>query len=148
MLTEQFIRDKVLPEIESTGGATVLTSPYGMPPALLRMDAYQPPTWVVGMGIEPIYVAPSLRDSVGTVTEAANMALDSVGLNAWSAVGFWVDGDGMLVIEPVETFTNHHMAITAGRERDQIAIFPLHTGQVEYLLPARGAGALVPVADR
>lgn len=133
MFTEQFIRDTVLPAVQATGGATVLTSPYGMPPSLLVMDKYQPPTWVVGMGVEPIYVAPSLADSEGTIAVAANMALDSVGLNSWSAIGFWVDGEGMLCIEPVETFTNHHMAITAGRERGQDAIYAMHRGELEWL---------------
>ena len=42
MFTEKFIRDTVLPSIRETGGATVLTSPYGMPPSLLVMDQFQP----------------------------------------------------------------------------------------------------------
>lgn len=146
-LTESFIRDIVMPEVESTGGATVLVSPYGMPPALLRMDKYQPPTWVVGVGVEPIYVSPTLRDCVEAIASSANFVLGTFDLNAWSALGFWVDGDGMLVIEPVETYTSHEMALVRAREMDQIAIYAMHTGELEWL-PARDAGALVPVADR
>lgn len=147
-VSESFIRDVVMPEIEATGGATVSVSPYGMPPALLRMDKYQPPTWVVGVGVEPIYVSPVLRESVEAIASSANFILDTFDLNAWSALGFWVDDDGMLVIEPVETYTSHIMALVRASERDQQAIYALHTGQVEYLAPARGAGALVPNADR
>ena len=148
MFSEQFIRDVVIPEIESTGGATVLASPYGMPPALLRMDAYQPPTWIVGMGCMPALVSPDLRSNVIVVHSMANGVLDMVQRNAWSAVGFWVNPDGALLIEPVETYTNHQMAIQAGRDHHQDAIYALHSGRVEFLLPARGAGALVPLADR
>ena len=147
MFTEQFIRDVVLPEIESTGGATVLTSPYGMPPSILRMDKYQPPTWVVGMGVEPDGIHPDAVHNVEHVTDVANMVYESMQATAWTAVGFWLDGEGWLLVEPVETYTNHHMAIEAGRRNDQQAIFALHSGRVEYLLP-REAQVLVPVADR
>ena len=146
-VSESFIRDVVMPEIEATAGATVLVSPYGMPPALLRMDKHQPPTWVVGVGVEPIYVSPVLRESVEAIASSANYVLETFDLNAWSALGFWVDGDNMLVIEPVETYTSHEMALTAARYSDQLAIYAMHTGEVEFL-PARGAGALVPNADR
>ena len=148
VFTEDFIRESVLPEIEATGGATVLASPYGMPPAILRMDKYQPPTWIVGMGCMPAKVSPDLRTNLIVVTSMSNGVLDMVQRNAWSAVGYWVNPDGELLIEPVETYTNHYMAIQAGREHGQEAIYALHSGRVEFLLPARGAGALVPVADR
>ena len=148
MFSEQFIRDKVLPEIEATGGATVLTSPYGMPPAILRMDKYQPPTWVVGMGVEPVPLHPDAVHNVEHLTMVANDVYESLQATAWTAVGFWLDGEGWLYVEPAEVFTNHYMAIEAGRRNDQFAIYALHSGRVEYLLPARGAGALVPVADR
>ena len=146
-VTEGFIRDVVMPEVEATGGATVLVSPYGMPPALLRMDKYQPPTWIVGVGAEPIYVSPTLRDCVEAIASSANYVLGTFDLNAWTALGFWVDGDGMLVIEPVETYTSHEMALVRAREADQLSIYALHTGELEWL-PVRGAGALVPNADR
>lgn len=146
--SEQFIRDVVIPEIEATGGATVLASPYGMPPALLRMDDYQPPTWIVGQGAMPATVSPDLRSNVLTVHALSNAWLDMMRLDAWTAIGYWVNDDGYLLIEPVSVYTNHYMAIQAGKDANQEAIYAAHSGRVEYLLPARGAGALVAAADR
>lgn len=140
--TERFIRDAVIPEIESTGGATVLTSPYGMPPALLRMDKYQPPTWVVGLGAMPLEVSSTdLPLDWDLVHAVANRVLDDYRLNSWSAVGFWMD-EGVLYIEPVATYTNHYMAIEAAKDAQQLAIYALHTGATEWL-PARDALALL-----
>lgn len=139
--TDTFIRDSVLPAIAATGGATVLTSPYGMPPSLLVMDEYQPPTWVVGMGVEPVYVSPSLHASHEAVAFAANFLLESLDLNSWSAVGFWVDGDNLLVIEPVETYTHHGMALQAAMEHNQSAIYAMHTGEVEWVAADYVVGA-------
>lgn len=131
MFTERFVTDVVLPEIVATGGATVLASPYGMPLALLRMDKYQPKTWVVGMGAEPEFLN---MDSVTPelVTTVANSVLDSVYRNAWTAVGFW-NNDGTLYVEPVETYTNHYMAVEAAKRNDQFAIYELSTGQLEVI---------------
>jgi hypothetical protein len=146
VFTESFIRDVVLPEIESTGGATVLASPYGMPPALLRMDKYQPPTWIVATGSIPLDCAVD-EASPELVTNLANLVTAMNRQDAYSAVGFW-SYDGRLYIEPVETYTSHTMAVQAATDNDQIAIYAMHSGQTEFLAPARGAGALVPNADR
>lgn len=148
MFTEKFIRDTVLPAVESTGGATVLTSPYGMPPSLLVMDQYQPPTWVVGSGVEPVTLPAKWMRDAEYIAMVGDAVYESAVANSWSAVGFWVN-DGTLYVEPVQVFTNHYMAIEAGRERDQLAIYAAHRGELEWLNPApRGAGALVPPADR
>ena len=118
MFTETFIRDSVLPEIKSTGGATVLASPYGMPPAILRMDKYQPPTWVVAFGTCPVDV-PLDGLEARELTILANLVLDSFQRNAWSAVGFW-SFEGRLYVEPVETYTSHEMAVQAAAANGQI----------------------------
>lgn len=131
MFTQQFITDVVLPEIEATGGATVLASPYGMPLALLRMDKYQPRTWAVGLGATPEFI-PMDSATPELVTTVSNAVLDSVYRNAWTAVGFW-DNNGTLYVEPVETYTNHYMAVEAAKRNDQIAIFELSTGQLEAI---------------
>lgn len=131
MFTEKFVTDVLLPEIEATGGATVLASPYGMPLALLRMDKYQPPTWVVGMGAEPEFISMDSATPV-VVTTVGNLVLDSVYRNAWTAVGFW-NNDGLLYVEPVETYTNHYMAVEAAKRNDQFAIFELSSGQLEVI---------------
>jgi hypothetical protein len=131
VFTESFVRDSVMPEVAATGGATVLASPYGMPLALLRMDKYQPKTWIVGMGAEPDVID---MDSATPelVTTVANSVLDSVYRNAWTAVGFWVN-DGRLFVEPVETYTNHYMAVEAAKRNDQMAIYALHTQELEWM---------------
>ena len=107
MFTQQFITDVVLPEIEATGGATVLASPYGMPLALLRMDKYQPRTWAVGLGATPEFI-PMDSATPELVTTVSNSVLDSVYRNAWTAVGFW-NNDGVLYVEPVETLSLIHI---------------------------------------
>lgn len=131
MFTERFVADVVLPEIKNTGGATVLASPYGMPLALLRMDEYQPKTWAVGLGATPEFISMDAA-TPELVTTVANSVLDSVYRNAWTAVGFW-DNNGTLYVEPVETYTNHYMAVEAAKRNDQIAIFELSTGQLEAI---------------
>lgn len=133
MFTEKFIRDTVLPAIESTGGATVLTSPYGMPPSLLVMDQFQPPTWVVGSGVEPVSLPAKWMADVEYITLVANATYESTVANSWSAVGFWLN-DGVLYVEPVEVFTNHYMAIEAAKQRDQIAIYAAHSDRLEWLV--------------
>jgi hypothetical protein len=141
MFTQQFVTDVVLPEIAATGGATVLASPYGMPLALLRMDKYQPATWIVGMGAVPDTVG---MDSATPelVTEIANSVLDSVYRNAWTAVGFWVN-DGTLYVEPVETYTSYFMAVEAAKRNDQMAIYALHSQELEFL-PVTHTRRVVP----
>lgn len=138
MFASEFIRNVVLPEIARSGGATVLASPYGMPYQLLRMDQYQPPTWVVGFGDQFANVVDeSAMTDVETVLRAANNSLTSVVRNSWSAVGFWVVTfpwrETLLIVEPVETFTNHYMAIDAAERRDQEAIYNLATEEVEEI---------------
>lgn len=133
MFTDKFIAESVLPEIKSTGGATVLVSPYGMPPAILRMDQYQPKTWVVALGACPVDV-PLDGLEANELTILANLVLDSFHRNAWSAVGFWAF-EGRLYVEPVETFTSHEMAVQAAKDCDQIAIYAMHTGETEFLVP-------------
>jgi len=137
MFTSEFIRDTVLPEIARSGGATVLASPFGMPLQLLRMDKYQPPTWVVGFGSEYENAIDKSAIDVETVLRAANQSLTSVVQNSWSAVGFWMVelpwGETLLIVEPVETFTHHGMAIDAAIRRDQEAIYNLATEQVEEI---------------
>lgn len=132
MFTEQFVRDTVLPEVASSGGATVLVSPYGMPPALLRMDAYQPPTWVVGLGYNPERVKLNDPEYADKVLAASNAILADWDRNAWSAVGYWVD-DNELCVEPVETYTSHEMAVQAATDAQQVAIYALHTGRTEFI---------------
>jgi len=139
VFTPEYIRDVVMPELARSGGATVTTSPYGMPLQLLRMDQYQPPTWVVGFGsaYENAIDESAIAD-VETVLRAANQSLMSVVQNSWSAVGFWIVelpwGEKYLIVEPVETFTNHYMAIDAAKRRDQEAIFNLATETVEQIM--------------
>lgn len=146
MFTDSFIREHVLPEIEKTGGATVLASPYGMPPALLRMDKYQPPTWVVGMGYRPERVWVNDSRLADMVLAATNYILETWRRDAYSAIGYWVN-DGYIHIEPVETYTNHQMAVEAAQSAQQLAIYALHTGETEWL-PVRDAGAfLLPSLD-
>jgi hypothetical protein len=127
-----------MPEIARSGGATVLTSPYGMPMQLLRMDKYQPPTWVVGFGSAyENAIDESAMFDVDSVLRAANQCLTSVVRNSWSAVGFWIVQfpwrETILIVEPVETFTNHYMAIDAAIRRDQEAIYNLATETVEEI---------------
>lgn len=131
-ITERFIRDVVMPEIEASGGATVLTSPYA-PPSLLKADKFQPPTWVVGIGSPATLVPAGWLQRVDYITLAAQDAeLNGTG-SLWSAVGFWLDDLGRLYIEPVETFTNHYMALDAAKRHGQDAIYALHTASVEYV---------------
>jgi hypothetical protein len=137
LFDDKFISDNVLPEIERTGGATVLVSPYGAPMQLLRMDQFQPPTWIVSKGreFEQVTEYPVHLDKV---TRAANNALLAAEpRNSWSAIGFWIqeipDWETFLVVEPVEAFTVHQMAVTAAEERDQEAIYALHSGEVELI---------------
>jgi hypothetical protein len=145
MFTDKFIRDIVLPEVERSGGATVLASPYGMPLSLLRMDKFQPPTWVVAKGHEfetdVEYPAP-----VEKVTLAANNALLAAEpRNSWSAIGFWkqeTPWEVFLIVEPVEVFTNHYMAIAFAEEREQEAIYALHSEEVELVEKVIQAHAL------
>lgn len=146
LFTEKFIRDVVLPEVEKSGGATVLTSPYGMPPSLLVMDQFQPPTWVVGMGVEPVPLHPDAVHNVEHLTMVANDVYESLAATAWTAVGFWLDGEGWLYVEPAEVYTNHYMAVEAGKANHQLAIFALHTGETEWL--PQETQPLVPLADR
>lgn len=136
-MDEQFIRDIVLPELLSTGGATINASPYGMPYSLLRMDKYQPPTWVVGIGHN---LEINLPWPVGTdeILQAVLDALAAAGIrNSWSAIGLWVNerpwGETVLTVEPVETYTNHGMAVRAAEEADQEAIFDLSTGEAQVV---------------
>lgn len=147
MFTEKFIRDVVLPEIERSGGATVLTSPYGMPPSLLVMDKFQPPTWVVGMGVEPdvFRYRPKRKGTALVVLEAANLAYLRTNRDSWSGVGFW-NNFGKLYVEPAAIFTNHYMAVEEAKRRGQMAIYAAHTGELEWL--PQEAQPLVPVADR
>lgn len=145
MFTEKFIRDVVLPEVQASGGATVLTSPYGMPAGLLYMDQYQPPTWVVGMGGGEVLYPDSAND-VGFVTRAAESVFNSSQPDSWSGVGFWVN-DGWLYIDPIRIFTNHYMALEAAKKYNQLAIYAMHTGELEFLAP-NIPEPLVPLADR
>lgn len=145
MFTEKFIRDVVLPEIERSGGATVLTSPYGMPPSLLVMDKYQPPTWVVGYGVEPDVAINSDGMDPANLAGIANCVYADGITDSWSGVGFWTN-DGMLYIEPVRIFTSHYMAVDEAKRRGQIAIYAAHTGELEWL--PQEAQPLVPAADR
>lgn len=131
MFTPEFIRDHVLPEIQASGGATVTASPYGMPPAILRMDEYQPPTWVVSATADPFHVSERFIEPE-LITAVANVALEMAERNAWSGVGFWLH-NGFLYIEPVETYTHHGMAVEAGKRLNQAAIHALHTGADEYI---------------
>lgn len=136
MFTDQFIRDHVLPEIERTGGATVLVSPYGMPMSLLRMDQFQPPTWVVSKGREFEQVTEYPVHVEKVMLAANNALLAAEPRNSWSAIGFWLQEtpyETFLVVEPVEAFTNHQMAVTAAEERDQEAIYALHSREVELI---------------
>lgn len=134
MFTESFLRDTVLPAVESTGGATVLTSPYGMPPSLLVMDKYQPPTWVVGYGVQPDVAINSDGMDPANLAAIANCVYADGIADSWSGVGFWTN-DGMLYIEPVRIFTNHYMAVEEARKFDQLAIYAAHTGELEFLAP-------------
>jgi hypothetical protein len=136
-MDKQFIEDVVLPELLSTGGATINASPYGMPYSLLRMDKYQPTTWVVGIGhdLETILPWPSGTDEI---LQAVLDALAAAGTrNSWSAIGLWVDerpwGETVLTVEPVETYTNHDMAVRAAEQSDQVAIFNLSTGEAQVI---------------
>jgi len=122
-----------MPSIRKTGGATVLTSPYGMPPSLLVMDQFQPPTWVVGVGALPLLATSDLEGSDPEyVTIMANAVYESATADSWSGVGFWLN-DGLLYVEPVRTFTNAYMAHKAAKENGQMAIYAMHLGVVELV---------------
>jgi hypothetical protein len=136
-MDRKFIEDVVLPEIMSTGGATVNASPYGMPFSLLKADKYQPPTWVVGIGHDMEINLP-WPVGIDEILTAANNALAAAGTrNSWSAIGFWVQelpwGEKILTVEPVETYTNHGMAVRAAENADQDAIFDLATGEAQVV---------------
>lgn len=134
--TDQFVREVVEPEIYRSGGATVLASPYGMPLRLLVMDLFQGPTWIVGGASgQPELLVPTAAITTETITAAANEVLHSFRRNAWSAVGFWRQPEG-LCIDAVEAVEHRGLAVQWARERRQTAIYALHTGEVEQLVEA------------
>jgi hypothetical protein len=140
MFTDELIRERVIPAIESTGGAIVLASPYGMPLQLLTMDQFQPKTWIVGMGFVP---QNSIWDDYGNFNAVAdnlrsvsNRVLENYpARNSWSAIGYWINLEtGLLEVEPVETFTSHYMAVDAAKRRNQACIYLMPHREHELML--------------
>lgn len=138
MFTDQIIRERVIPAIESTGGATVLASPYGMPLQLLTVDKFQPKTWVVGMGFVPTCIEWNDYgdNDPAAILSASNCVLDRYpARNSWSSVGYWINLEtGRLEIEPVETFTSHYLAVDAATRRHQACIYLMPNREYEWML--------------
>ena len=57
-------------------------------------------------------------DMTYVVQESANLVLDSVYRNAWTAVGFWLTGDGYLLVEPVQNAGSGTQAECTGSEKE------------------------------
>lgn len=136
MITEQVIRELVLPEIARSGGATLSVPTIGnMPPYLVKADKFQPPTWVVGT-VPGGTIPPRGVNDPHWILRAINGPhwgiLAHTVPGAHTAIGFWLE-DGYLHIDGVEFYTLHSMAIRSARRHNQIAIYAMHTGETEYL---------------
>jgi hypothetical protein len=137
-LTDEFIRDVVLPEIERSGGATVWVPTSGnASPALLKSgDPMEPRTWIVGVG--PMTVPAIDWQRPHSLTKAVALLMRYAERSVYSGVGFWLD-DGIVHVDLVECYTIRNMAVIAAKQHGQQAIYELHSGRCEYvsdLVPA------------
>lgn len=125
------LANEVIESIAATGGATVMLG-RNVPPYLLKADAFQPETYIVG-GIAAVREYPSRvltdPDIVGFILSSY---IQSNALSDYSALGFW-EHEGVVHVEPSETFTLRTMAEATCAERGELAYYALKAQETVFV---------------
>lgn len=83
-------------------------------------------------GVAVAGIAPALKVAEKAFT--AEVLEKTLRLFAGTALyGAWVDPEGILWLEPTEVYQDRETAIRIGRQRGEIAVFDLDTGEEIFL---------------